>query len=332
MRAGLAAAALLAALVPLGASAQGEWTAAQRVALPLDGAPIDVGGMAASHEDTVRLRLSGSVSFNYDGSEIDALGRTVSGTRDVTAGPFVVLPPGSVVVESDPAVHRYVVDVPRTAVMEVRFNAMGLATQHLLTLSEARAQLVGAIEVEHLVPPPPPPSVPAQVVERAEGVPALAWAGGGAGLLFLAGLGFLFGRRRKDPIRALVRRAETARAAIGREVVALGPAFDPVAASSERLVEVVRQHAAHHASIEAALARTASMSSESAGARRMSLSAKRGEVRAKLESVVGRLEETATELAGRNADTARARGVDALVAELAMDLDAAVSAEEELAL
>lgn len=330
MRAALALA--LAALVPAVASAQAAWTTAQRVPLPLDGSPVDLTALAAPHEDVLRLRLSGSVSFTYDGSEIDAMGRTVAGTRDVTAGPFVVLPPGSVVVESDPVAHRYVVDVPRSAAMDVRFNAMGLATQHLLTLSEARSQLLGAIEVEHLVPPPPPPTAAARVARHAEGVPALAWAGGGGGLLLLLGLGFVVGRRRKDPIRALVRRAEIARAAIGREVVALGPAFDPVAASSERLLEVARQHAAHHGSLEAALARTAQMSSESAGAQRMSLSAKRGEVRAKLEAVVARLEETATELAGRNADSARARGVDALVAELAMDLDAAVSAEEELAL
>ncbi len=314
------------------AMAQAEWTAAQRVPLPLDGAALDLASLAAPHEDRVRVRLSGSVSFGYDGSTLDAMGRTVAGTRDVTAGPYVVLPPGSRVLEADPAAHRYVVEIPRSASMPISFNAIGLATQNMLTLTEARRHLVGAIEVEHLVPPPPPPSPAARAVASAAGVPGLAWAGVGGGLFLFAGLGLGLGLRRRDPIRALVRRATTARRAIGREVLALGPAFDPVAASAERLLEVARQHAAHHASLDAALARTRAMASESAEAQRMSLSAKRGEARARLEAMVARLEELATELAGRNADASRARGVDALIAELGADLDAAVAAEEELAL
>ncbi|MBX3270574.1 MAG: hypothetical protein KF729_09950 [Sandaracinaceae bacterium] len=331
-RAGLAFA--LAVALPLGAAAQ--WTATERFALPLDGTPIALDAIAAPHEArAVRVRLSGTVTFGYDGSELDAMGRTVAGVRDDTAGPFVALPPGSVLVEGDPETHRYVFDVPRSEHMSLRFDALRLATRHLLTLSEARGHLVGAIEVEHLAPPappPPPPSAATLALREAEGVPALAWAGGGAGVLLLFGLGAVAARRRRDPIRALVRRAATARAAIGREVLALGPAFDPVAASAERLVEVARQHAAHHGSLEAAIARTRAMASSAAGARRATLSTKRAEVRARLAAVVARLEETATELAGRNADSARARGVDALVAELGADLDAAVAAEEELAL
>lgn len=324
----LALALCLAA--PSIAMAQVEWTAAQRMALPLDGAALDLAALAAPHEETLRVRLTGSVSFGYDGSTLDAMGRTVSGTRDVTAGPYVVLPPGSRVIEADPDAHRYVVEIPRSAVSRISFNAIGLATQNMLTLTEARAHLVGAIEVEHLVPPPPPPSPAARAVASAERVPGLAWAGAGSGLFALVGLGLVLGRRRRDPIRALLRRATTARRAIGREVLALGPAFDPVAASAERLLEVARQHAAHHASLDAALARTREMGA--AEAQRMSLSAKRGEARARLEAMVARLEELATELAGRNADASRARGVDALIAELGADLDAAVAAEEELAL
>ena len=129
---------------------------------------------------------------------------------------------------------------------------------------------------------------------------------------------------------ALYEHAIRANEAIAREVVALGPAFDPVAASAIRLHEAAQQHAAHHGSIERALARTAEMSG--AQARRMDLAARKGEVRAKLEDLVARLEETAAELAGRNADATRARGVEAMLGTLGDDLDAAVSAEEELAL
>ena len=325
---------LLAASSPV-ALAQTEWTVAERVTLPSSGEPLDLGPMVQTHEESVRVRLLGTLSFAHDGSQIDAMARTVGGTRDVTGGPFVVLPAGSVVVESDPEAHQYTVEIPRAASIPIRFNVFGLATRNLLTVTEARAQLVGAIEVEHLVPPPPPPPPPSaavQVERSARGVPVGVWAGLGAGLLLFGVAGFVMMRRRKDPILELVRRAVRARDAIGREVVALGPAFDPVAASAERLLEVARQHAEHHASLDRALQRTSSMASDAAKKRRLGVAASKGDVRAKLEALVARLEDTATELAGRNADAGRARGVDALVAELGADLEAAVQAEEELAL
>ena len=313
-RAGLAFA--LAVALPLGAAAQ--WTAMERLALPLDGTPVELRALAAPHEArTVRVRLSGTVSFGYDGSELDAMGRTVGGVRDDTAGPFVALPPGTALVEGDPDTHRYVFDVPRSEHMVLRFDALRLATRHLLTLSEARGHLVGALEVEHLAPPPAPPGPAAVALREAEGVPAAAWAGGGAAVLLLLGLGGFAARRRGDPIRALVKRAAAARAAIGREVLALGPAFDPVAASAERLVEVARQHAAHHGPRAAAIARARAGAPPAGGARRP----------AHIASLIDKAER-----AGRNADSARARSVDALVAELGGGLDAAVAAEEELAL
>lgn len=319
-------------LVPAAAHAQADWTVVHRASLPATGAPVDLSTLAASNEDPVRVRLSGTYSFSVDGSRIDAMGRTLGGERDTTGGPYVVLPPGSVVVESDPVAHRYVIDVPRGADMTLRFNVYGLATRHLLTATEARARLTGAIEVEHLAPPPPPPPAPTatqHVARAATGVSPFAWAGGGLSLFALLGLGLVFARRRRDPIRELTRRASRAHDAIAREVIALGPAFDPVAASAARLIEAAQQHAAHHGSLERALARTAEMSG--AQARRMDLAAKKGEVRAKLEDLVARLEETAAELAGRNADATRARGVEAMLSTLGDDLDAAVSAEEELA-
>jgi len=59
---------------------------------------------------------------------------------------------------------------------------------------------------------------------------------------------------------------------------------------------------------------------------------KRDDARVELEALVERLEDTATELAGRSADTSRARDVEALVGALEVDLGAAVEAEEELGL
>jgi len=321
----LIAVAVLAWAMP--AAAQDGWTVAQRVRLPDASQPLDLAPLASLDEDVVRVRLVGSYSFGVDGSEIDAMARTVNGTRDVTAGPFVVLPPGSRVIEEDPAAHRYTVEIPRAATMPISFNILGLATRHLMTLSEASANLVGAIEVEHLVPPPPPPTPTERAARAAQGVPTLAWVGGGAGGFFLLGLGFAMARRRRDPIQELLRRARRANEAIAREVVAAGPAYDPVAASAERLLEAARQHVEHHGAIDRALARTASMASKS----RREMLVKRDDARVELETVVVRLEDTATQLAGRNADSSKAREVDALVRALDIDLGAAVEAEEELA-
>lgn len=321
-------AAGLVLLCAASASAQEGWTVAQRAPLPHNGQPLDLASMAAAHEEVVRVRFVGSYSFSVDGSEIDAMARTANGTRDVTAGPFVVLPPGSRVIEEDPVAHRYTVEIPRAASMPVSFNVLGLATRHLMTRTEALDAMVGAIEVEHLVPPPPPPTPTAQVARAADGVPMMAWVGGGTGAALLILMGFFFARRRRDPIQELLRRARRANSAIAREVIALGPAFDPVAASAERLSEAAGQHARHHGAIERALARTAAMGSD----RRRELVIKRDDARLGLESLVERLEDTATALAGRTADTGRVRDVEALVSALDIDLGAAVEAEEELSL
>jgi hypothetical protein len=304
---------------------------AQRVELPRSGAPLDLARFAEPGEDTVRVALVGSYSFLMDGSEIDAMSRTVSGRRDVAAGPFVTLPAGARVVDADPVAHRYTLEVPRAASMPIALNVVGLATQNLVTASEARANLTGVMHVEHLVPPPPPPTATEEAVatatETASAVPLAAWAGGSFGLVALAGLALVWARRRRDPIAVLLRRARRAQASIAREVIAVGPAFDPVSASGERLLEAAQQTAAHHRSVEAALKRTEGMAS----ARRAELEERRREVREKLEDLVERLEDTATQLAGRAADTVRAEGVDRLVAGLGADLDAAVEAEDELA-
>ncbi|HJL16788.1 MAG TPA: hypothetical protein RMH99_14085 [Sandaracinaceae bacterium LLY-WYZ-13_1] len=327
---GLLLAAPVAAREPEGAEAPA-WTVERRVPLPRSGAPLDLAQLAGPGEDPVRVALVGSYSFLLDGSEIDAMSRTVSGRRDVAAGPFVVLPRGARVVASDPVAHRYELEVPRAPSMPLALNVMRLSTRHLIPASEARAQLTGVMHVEHLVPPPPPPTAAEAAVrtatEGASSVPVTAWAGGASGALALVGLALVWARRRREPVEACLRRARRARRAIAREVLAVGPAYDPVSASADRLHEAAEQTAAHHRSIRAALRRTASMAS----ARRAELEAKRDAALARLEGLARRLEDTATQLAGRAADAARADGVERLVATLGADLDAAVEAEEELA-
>ncbi|MGE3632344.1 MAG: hypothetical protein AB7P00_20760, partial [Sandaracinaceae bacterium] len=189
-----------------------------------------------------------------------------------------------------------------------------------------------AIVLEHLrfVTPPTEAEIAVNhATSRASSVPAPAWAFGGLSALSLGFFGFVFARRRREPSRALLRRAARARAAIAKEVVALGPAFDPVTASADRLYEAATQQRTHYVALSAALERTAWTE---ASRRRMELSAKRAESFARLGELADRLEDTATHLAGRAADADRARGIDTILSRLDTDLGAAVEAEDELAL
>jgi hypothetical protein len=326
--------AVLGALF-LAAPASADWTVSRRVELPSSGMPVDLATYAPPGDAPMRVVLAGSYSYLLDGSEIDAVSRSVSGQRDVASGPFVALPPGTRVLDEDIGAHRYTVEIPRARSMPIALNVIGLANRDLVTASEARANLSGAIEIEVLVPPAPPPTAitraRARMTQTASAVPAGAWAGGALGSVLLGVFAFVVARRRREHVAVLLRRAGRARAAIAREVIALGPAYDPVSASADRLDEAARQHAAHHRSITDALARTAFASSAEAAEGRASLARRKNEVVLRLEGLVARLEETATQLAGRNADAGRAVGVDRLLADLGADLDAAVEAEDELA-
>jgi len=334
----LARRALLALVVlwaPLRARA--DWTVTERLALPRSGAPVDLSSFAKPGEDPVRVVLSGTYSFALDGSRIDAMGATTRSGRDVAVGPFVRLPPGARVVASDPAAHRYTVEVPRAEHMAVALNVIPLAMRHLIGVREARDGLVGAIEVEHLVTMAEaigvvPDHEPSAVVgRRADGGVPVAWV---AVVLGLVGVGSWAGwrsRRRRGAVRSLRRRARRAHRAIVREIAALGPAFDPVGASVERLLEVVEQHAAHHGALTRALSRTAWTRSAEADGRRRALSERRAEVLRSLAAIVDRMEGLATDLAARGAESTRARGAEALMRELSDELDTVASVNRELA-
>ncbi|MFK7991019.1 MAG: hypothetical protein AB8I08_33675 [Sandaracinaceae bacterium] len=325
---------LVLGIVGISGTARADWVVQERMALPRAG-QVDLATVVQPHEDPVRFALTGSFSFQVDGSEVDAFTRTVNGQRDEAGAAMVTLPPGARIVSEDPAAHRYVLEVPRQAQLPIGLNLFGLSTRHLMTVSEVDANLSGAIELEHLVPPAPPPTTGevavSTAVETAEGIGAGPLALMSAGGLGFGLFGLLFVRRRRERIATLLRRARRARSAIAKEALAIGPAFDPVAATADRLLEATTQQAAHVRSMDAALQRTAWADSNEARARRVELEVKRDESMQRLQSLVARLESTATELAGRAADTERASGVDRLVEELGMDLDAAGEAEDELA-
>jgi hypothetical protein len=319
----------LALLVTVPAAAQDRWTVAQRVALPMSGAPIDLAILAGPGEEPVRIALTGSYSFAVDGSRIDAFGAHSASRSDVAEGAFVILPPGAQIVARDPLAHRYELEIPRSGSMPVAFNVLPLAMRHLMTASEARASLTGAIELEHLVPPAPDLPMPVVVAYEASALSPLSWAGGGVGLGALFGLGLLLARRRRDPMLTLLRRAQRARRSIASECAILGPAFDPVAASTLRLFEAAERSEAHRREVERAIARTQWATSATAERARLHEQSERARLR--IVDIVTRLEQTATTLAGRRAEAASATGVETLLGELGDDLDAAVSAEEDVA-
>ncbi len=306
--------------------AHAQWRVEHRVALSPSGEPIDLASLAGSQEQTVRIAVSGSFHLLYDGSEIDAFGVDHADRRDESLG-MLVLPAGARIVESDAALHRYVIEVPRAPTMPVALNLMPLAMRHLITPSEVRAQLQGAIVLEHLVQPAPVPAM-ALVAGEAESVPMSIWLGGALGLGLLGGLGLFSARRRRDRVRALLRHAHRAQRVIERECAALGPAFDPVVASSKRLLEAAERSQAHRRAVERALVRTAWTSA--AHAERARLHEQAEAAVARLTMLVARLEQTATELAARNATRASAERVEELLTDLKDDLDTAASVEDEL--
>lgn len=322
-------AALVLALLAVAAPASAQWTVAHRVTLPISGAPIDVATFARPGDETLRIALVGSYSFALDGSEVDAFSAQTARRRDVTAGAFIILPPGARLVASDPVAHRYELELPRAPSMPVAFNVAPLAMRHLMTSTEARASLSGAIELEHLVPPAPPVPATVAIVREASDAHPLGWLGAGLGVSALLGLGWVTTRRRRDPMLALLRRARRAQRSVAGECAALGPAFDPVAASAQRLLEAASRTEAHRREVEKAVART--RWATSATAERARLHEQSESARRRLVDIATRLEQTATALAGRRAESASPSGVETLLGELNDDLDAAVRAEEDVA-
>jgi hypothetical protein len=208
---------------------------------------------------------------------------------------------------------------------------MPLAARHLVTPSELRAGITGAIEMEILAPPPGPVAAAVEsarvgargltigVVAATAAVPALA----------LVGL-FAFRRRRYGPAdERLLRRCRVAVRAVEREAARLGPAFDEVVAASTRMLDGATDVRDHYRAAGAAEHRTRAMRSEGAAAQKKELRSQRREALARLAEIASRLEETATELAAHGANQRRARHVDDLVRELLVELGTAKTADEE---
>jgi len=302
-----------------------------RVSLPVDGRWVDVRAFVPPGDAPVRVALTGTLSSAADGSEIDAMSRWAAGARIDAEGPFVVLPRGSRLLEQDPGIHRYVIEIPRQDDMRVAFDVTPIATRHLMTPTEVRAGLSGAVEMEILAPPLAP-AVLALPSPRAETslLPFAAFAGGAAGAPLLALFGWLFARRRRRRVdERLLRRSRAALRAVERESAPLGPAFGEVAVQARHMLDGALDVQRHFRAARAAERRTRGLRAEGAAARRGELREQQREALTRLRDIAERLEETATQLASHGAGQARTQDLDALLRGLDMEVSTAVSADEE---
>jgi hypothetical protein len=325
----LAALTLVLLGVPAAAPAAAQDSIRWRGALPIDGRGVDAISAAMPGAGPVRVALSGTMTCSIDGSEIDALSRWVGTVRDDATGPFVRLPAGARLVSTDPVAHRYVFELPEGTVAPVALDITPIASRYLITPSEARSSLTGAIEIEVLDPPPlagmaglaGPPAA-------ASMLPLALVAGGMAGLPIVLAFGAWRRRRqRAHPEKALLARAERARSSIRRESDALGLAFVEVATQGERLLDTARAAVHHLEQARAAARRTAHL--ESAADRRAEIVAQQADALARLEQIVRRLEDTAGRLAAHRAAHARVKNLDSTVSDLAGELETALSADTE---
>ncbi|MDQ3035981.1 MAG: hypothetical protein M3Y87_26490, partial [Myxococcota bacterium] len=167
----------------------------------------------AQGSTTVRVLVRGSMTCALDGAEIDAM-RITTTSRVLDAATPVVFPPGARFVEQRGA-HAYVFELATDESATIALNVPGLASRYLVTASELRDSLTGAIFVDVLGPPPSPgvaaaAPASAEIPSENSDLTGVALAGSALGLPLLAfGLFFATRRRRtrEDRLMTRVRRA-----------------------------------------------------------------------------------------------------------------------------
>ncbi len=324
-----AAMAAIAVLFAVGEAHAWQERALHRDVLAVDRPVVELGPVIAEGDGPARVELRGSISSRVDGTTVDAVSRWSGDVRLRADAPWIVVPEGTTIVEEDPAAHRYVLAVPRSRDARIELAVRRLAHEHFLTPSELRERTTGAIEVRVLERVPEPAAL-ARVAEAAGPARGAALAAGAASAsLFLVLIAALASRRSRHADRALVRRARRAVRAVEREVDRLGPAFADVATSARGMLDGALAVQAHLGEVRDALGRTRRLSSAGAAERRLELHRQAREALDRLVHLVDRLEATATQLAARTAEHARARDIDARERDLDSDLDTAVSADAE---
>ncbi len=319
------------------AAQEDDWIAIRRVAVsgsaPLAelGSGLLTAGVAAGAP--LRLVVSGTVTDGIDGAELDAVARFASGVRDEVRPPLR-LPAGARVTHADEVAHRYELEVAPGTDLRFVLDVGGLATRHLVTASEMRARLDGAIEIELLVPrsaiAPPLASASAGAAPLAAGssLPGLA-LGSALGAL---GLALALRRRRRTEDELLLDRAIRAHAAIGKKARALGPQFTGTLAPAERLLAAVRAGRGHLGAIDRALRDSAFVESAAAVARRAELRTSRDAALARIARATGTLEEALVALGASTADRSAVTDMERSLLDLGAEVEVGRAVDRELGL
>ena len=305
-----------------------------RFALPSNGSPVDIAPLVADLEGPVRIVLSGTLSSSLTSSEIDALALIGGGRRDESSGPFVRLPPGARLIESDPDISSYIFEVPTDGPLPLALHLAPLAARRLVTSSEMEASCTGAIEVEVVGPHPVPVSGAVAAKDTVSRTivpsPPLLIGSSAAVLLLMSIGGVLFRRRGRRPSTArLIRRCRAADREVRKEASGLGPAFGYVSSASAELLEAALKSRDHLTTLRSAKKRTARLEARDAVMERERLARRQQTTMDHLEGITERLEATAAELTARRAEQTRVMNVEELVTELTGELETAVAATEE---
>lgn len=315
------------------ADAQDErWVVLRRASLSPDSPTLEMNRIVLEEHipfgTPARLRLHGSVTDGFDGAEIDALGRTRGGTVEPSER-YVGRPSGATVIERDETSHTLVIEVPVGTDLSFTLNVVALASQHLVTASEMRGRLDGAIEVDVSVPESAIPTASPAAMDRHAAAEAsfVPYGVGGGGLL--AGLLLVLGLRRKRevaPELALLLRAKKAHDKLTSSARSLGPQFEGVIAPGEKLLDAANKAHAHVGEIDRGLKEASFVTSATAGARLGELRADRERVMAQLGDVVSGLEEAVVKLMASRADRSAVDGI----ANALRDVDAEVRIGREV--
>ena len=291
-------------------------------------------GAGVRGDAPVRLRIRGTITDGIDGAEIDALGRRLGGL-DEPSERWVVRPASARELDRDPAGHAVTLEVPPGNALRVGIDVGALAASHLVTASEMRSRLDGAIEVEVLVPAAAlPAEAPGAVAAPADAPSSRAAVYGGGALLGVLGslLGWALARRRRSvsPARALLARARRAHAALVRNARGLGPQFEGVIGPAGALLDGAQRSAQHLGELERALRETAFVESAAAAAQLDALRAEQRSALRRLEDGVSGLEEAVVRLAQSRADRAAVTDLASVLSRLGEEIAIGREVDTEL--
>ncbi len=308
---------LVAALAASRADAQEDrWIVIARAALSPSSPMLELNSALAREgiaSAPARVRLHGSVTDDFDGSEIDALGRRTADGFEPTAR-FVGRPVNAIGVRSSAGDATY--DFAAGTDLRFTLNVVALANQHLVTASEMRGRMTGVIEVELSVPEsaiPVDAPAAAAIAHEPQGLGLMPYGVGGGGLV--VGLLLLLGLRKKQEVPELVllARARKAHGKLVRDAKTLGPQFEGVIAPGDKLLEAAKKSCEHLTELDRALKDASFVKSAAAEARLNELRADRKRALNKLEDAVSGLEEAVVRLAASRADRSAVEGIaDAL--------------------